>query len=573
MSRKILALLFGILAFNFLFFSAQNSDQSLVLFGIGSIWFFLLTLSAHLFLGVSFFKSFTSRRQTYAVTSSVLACLSAGAAVYRASSVDQIVLGLVAVVATFVTTYLYALTHEKFGAFTELLLLPLQLGLEWIGTAAELFAQLPTRIGKFFSQASGIVPKWKVKSSTTNSVVRGLFLTVPFLFIVGVLLASADPIFSQSISRLFSIHVPKFPEWIFFRAGYTLVFLAISAPVAWMAIKEKFHSPLQNKIFKNMKIEGLMLSGAIALLLAVFLIIQFRYLFTTVSETELHQFGVQTYSEYVRKGFSELLIVSVLVYIVAGIGMVIYRAIPSKEANQLRTTNIVLLSEAVVFIFSIMRRVWLYQISHGLSRVRVYGMVFLVLMILFTIILILRHFKQLKVKWYAVEYLVGAAVLFSVFFINTDKIIATQFKPTVNGLVDYGYISRLSADAADGWIEAYQWAKQVLYDPNVMKKKEFSEDEIRQIVYAQDVINHFYDQRSELQRKYDSVGVSLNNLGKDEVKRANLAELHQYKRLQPVIFGPELDALKLRSDLLNQLLAEQKQQVTLDRSYKTPLVK
>src|SRR5258708_7519937 len=163
--------------------------------------------------------------------------------------------------------------------------------------------------------------------------------------------------------------------------------------------------------------------------------------------------------------------------------MVVHRMIDGvRKQAALRSVNVLLLVETLIFIFSVMRRVLLYQASHGLSRSRTYGMVFLVLMFLFTVVLILRHYQQYKIRWYLVEAASVMGVVLFIFFLNTDNVIATQDQPTVNGQIDYTYISRLSADAVDGWIQAYQQSKAVILNPMFVNQKDFSDNEARQII-------------------------------------------------------------------------------------------
>ncbi len=345
-------------------------------------------------------------------------------------------------------------------------------------------------------------------------------------------------------------------------------------PLAWLTTTEKFRSPFQHSTFKNLHVESLILSGSVAFLLACFLLIQFRYLFTTVSETELHQFGVQTYSEYVKKGFGELLLVSLIVYVVAGIGMVVHRMMHDvRKQKMLRSVNVVLLVETLIFIFSVMRRVFLYQASHGLSRIRVYGMVFLVLMFLFTIVLILRHYQQYKMRWYLVEATSVVAVIFFIFFLNTDNLIATQDQPTVNNEIDYGYIARLSPDAIDGWIQGYQQSKAIIMNPAYVNQKEFSNDEARHIIYSQQVVDNLMGWREFLAKNYKDRQFSFSKILTPEMKRFNFAEAGAYQKFTENIPDAELEELQRMATVYADRIANQPEQVRLDRSNDSPLVK
>jgi hypothetical protein len=244
-----------------------------------------------------------------------------------------------------------------------------------------------------------------------------------------------------------------------------------------------------------------------------------------------------------------------------------------KSKDVLKKVNILLLSETLIFIFSIMRRVWIYQTLHGLSRIRVYGMAFLIGMFAFTIILILRHFKHYAVKWYLVEFASVIAVVFLSFFFDTDKLIATRFRPTVNDEVDYGYISRLSPDAVDGWVEAYNQARGVLLNPDFATRDHFSDDEARHIIYSSQIIADLTQKTNYLSQKYDGVNLTSTGILSPEAKRYNFAEADAYAQLKKALPANELLLLKEKGNFYQQNIVEKKQVVPLDRSRQTPLVK
>lgn len=427
---------------------------------------------------------------------------------------------------------------------------------------------------QFFSHSKQASPRISLDKNVQMGIFRGLVLTIPVIFVLFILLSSADPIFSKTVSNFFTFSFPQFPAWIFNRVVFSVIFLFITVPTAWLTISEKFHSPFQRNNFHHLQVEAMILSGSVAFLLVCFLLIQFRYLFTTVNETELHQFGVQTYSEYVRKGFGELLLVSFIVYIVAGLGMVVHRvANDARKQKLLRFINVALLIETLVFIFSVMRRVWLYQESHGLSRSRAYGMIFLVLMFLFTVVLILRHYHQYKIRWYLIEAASVMGVILFIFVLNADKTIATQDQPTVNGEVDYGYIARLSPDGVDGWLEGYQQTRQFMLNPDFVNRKTFSNDEARHIIYARDFLSDLMVSREDLGRIYKDHPFSTTQILTPEMKAYNFAEASAYQKLRKAIPDGELENLRSLADAYQQKIVAQPQPVQLDRSTDSPLVK
>lgn len=66
--------------------------------------------------------------------------------------------------------------------------------------------------------------------------------------------------------------------------------------------------------------------GFVAVAMIFFLIVQWPYIFVNVpAETELAKYGVSTYSEYVTKGFYELLFITGIIYILTWTGLIFYR--------------------------------------------------------------------------------------------------------------------------------------------------------------------------------------------------------------------------------------------------------
>src|SRR5258708_1924903 len=219
-----------------------------------------------------------------------------------------------------------------------------------------------------------------------------------------------------------------------------------------------------------------------------------------------------------------------------------------------------------------MRRVLLYQASHGLSRSRAYGMVFLVLMFLFAVVLIMRHYQQYKIRWYLVEAASVMGVVLFIFFLNTDNVIATQNQPTVNNEVDYTYISRLSADAVDGWIQAYAHSRATILNPTFVNKEQFTNDEARHIVYSQQVLESLAKHKNEL-NKYKDHPFMLNQILNPEMKNYNFAEASAYQKLAETIPDDELQILNARANEYAQRVSSQNHSVQLDRSSESPLVK
>ena len=216
----------------------------------------------------------------------------------------------------------------------------------------------------------------------------------------------------------------------------------------------------------------------VSCIMAAFLIVQWQYIFVSVpAETDLSRFGVQTYSEYVTKGFIELLQVAVLLYSLLWAGLLLLRR---NNFNHmfLKMMQYVVVGEFVLFAASVLRRVHLYQAYHGLTLIRVYGALFLLWLLVMIVTLAARHMTRRPVVQY--EIIFTLIILVFIGLHNTEAFIATSSPPTVNDRVDYIYLSRLSADGVVGWKQAYNHAKEVLANPQFNSGKVIGQEDRRE---------------------------------------------------------------------------------------------
>jgi hypothetical protein len=115
-------------------------------------------------------------------------------------------------------------------------------------------------------------------------VIRGVLLALPVVLVLGSLLSSADPVFARMAANLLKVFdIARLPEYLF-RGFYILILTYLFAGVLLNAV---FPEPVENRPDPNEawkmrflgSVEALVILGSVALLFAVFLAIQFRYLF------------------------------------------------------------------------------------------------------------------------------------------------------------------------------------------------------------------------------------------------------------------------------------------------------
>ncbi|KKQ75865.1 MAG: hypothetical protein US96_C0003G0023 [Candidatus Woesebacteria bacterium GW2011_GWB1_38_5b] len=554
MLGKTLAVLGALIIAQFVFFSADPKNLgSFEIPFFGKLGFFVFILASQIILFLIFSRKDLHRRTKYSIVASGLAVITAGITLLKSNLLDQALLGLISTVLTFISFYLLALTHNKFGSIAEFIFIPLSIVAGWNKSALK--------------AAKNIFNK-KVPGVRLAAALAGVGIALPLLIILTGLLGSADPIFQSFTNSLVSFEWLKMPYWLGSRFIFSLLVLVIITPLTFMKIDRVFKPSDQlDKILPQLTLTAVIVVGSVSFVLLAFLVIQFRYLFANVSETQLHQFGVQTFSEYVQKGFGELILVSLIVYATSIGGLLIYQSLKPNH-KILLSLNILLLCEMLLFIFSIFRRIGLYQAAHGLTRSRVYGLSFLVIIGILTLILILRHFIKSK-KWYLSEILSIVLIVIAISSVKVDRLIALYDPPTVNGEVDYVYLARLSTDAYDGWLKAYNHAKSEFKTSKELNQP-YTQDQKRRIVYTYFTFNNLLSNMSWLANRYERTDTSFygnsENLPYHSFKDLNFYEKAAYERMKNEIPSDELLKLQEEASYLFNTVSSNELNQLLDRS-------
>ncbi len=441
-------------------------------------------------------------------------------------------------------SYLLATDIPFFRSLLELVLAPFNFLISYIGAGLQL-------LGKILSGEISSTEKASQKSgkllNTIKPIVVGLLISIPVIFILINLLRSADPIYASYVNRMVVFVNKIFQGRFWIDLSNRLILSAVLAillcPFLLVVRRKEFH-PIILIPAKNMLVaEMTVVSSLVAVTLGSFLFIEWPYIFAKVAfETDLSKFGVATYSEYVKKGFGELLAVTFIVYVLVWAGLYILRnrkTIPEKDFmnskgkltdkifsltknpksqpalltnpasiikvinplfmvqgavcalrkfhhdsffSPLLSVQMVVLAEFFLFILSIFRRVWLYQAYHGWSLGRIYGSMVLIWITGMVLILFWRHFQKRHFIKYELIFTLVIIVILGLF--NAESFIVTNHPPTVNKRVDYVYLSRMSPDGFIGWQKAYLYAQKVLLDDNLLNKKEITRDDRREIAYA-----------------------------------------------------------------------------------------
>jgi hypothetical protein len=300
------------------------------------------------------------------------------------------------------------------------------------------------------------LPEQRKGTRRLGSVALGLIIALPILLIFGLLLASADPIFSDMIRGLFSIQ--NLPQYVF-RFFYIIIGAYVLAGLYLHAVlplkpAEKPNTQRASVAPFLGPVEGNIVLGAVDLLFIAFVVIQIRYLFG--GGANINATGY-TYAEYARKGFGELVAVAVLSLLM----YLVFNSVTKRETKATRVSfsvlSIVLIASVLVILASSLLRLLMYEDAYGFSELRTYTHVFifwLAGLLVAAIVLELLHkrgFFGLALMLTMVGYVASLGLM------NVDGFIISQNIQRVSHgySLDVNYLDSLSSDAVPTMVNAY----------------------------------------------------------------------------------------------------------------------
>lgn len=491
---------------------------------------------------------------------------------FHANTIDAGLLSIVALLLSLAAYYIHLVPSHTIRGLTE-----------WIWIPRRILEGVSLGIDSAFEKVKTVkisLSKVKIKGATGMYMAIGLVIAVPLLFVLLGLMSSADPIFEKAVKSLFSFHVEfsAIVIQIIARTVFSFGIVCLVIIAVYGKLTKNFVSPVaKNEKWAIYEPAIAVVIILVGLLLGVFLLIQARYLFLTVGSSDLQKYGISTYSEYVRKGFEELIVISGIVLTVGGVGMVLGRSIAKNKL--IKTLNTILLSETIILIISVFRRVYLYQAEHGFTRIRIYGSMALVVMALFAVSLIVRQWREKK-NWHRMEIAICVAGVIIAGSINVDFIIANFAPPTVNNQLDYVYISSLSLDAGSKLVESFEKAKQDV--ERLEKIQNFSPDNMRDIVYAERIISNLHRRLSSEAEIYGTAEditalggiVNEKNPMSDTrgIRYTNLARLQNYENIKKQIAFSDIVQLQNRSSNLFSKITYANWYQYIDRDIDPPLI-
>jgi hypothetical protein len=324
-----------------------------------------------------------------------------------------------------------------------------------------------------------------------KKVLIGLILSIPVLAIVLTLLMSADSKFKQLVEG--------FPDWFHVISAETIfrIMIILIIAIVFFGILQVLHFK-QIKIIEDVakkvpiQIDGIIVLTFLIVMNLVYLLftfVQFKYFFGGTLQ------GDFTYAEYARKGFFELLFVSVinLSVLTAVLTFVKQNTDILKRLTQIMLTILVFAS--AVILCSAFIRLGMYEDAYGFTFTRILAHLFMI----FLAIIFAYTFMQIWINRLSLSHfmLITALVYYAILnTIDLNQIVVSKNidRFEESGKIDIQYMNSLSYTGISGLISLYE------KDPNIPNLKTTLK------------------QRQE-QFKYDSGSWKSFNLKKQQVKR------------------------------------------------------
>ena len=334
----------------------------------------------------------------------------------------------------------------------------------YIGEAVKLISNNIFKRNQIKSE--GTIKEVIKESKVIRQILLGLVISIPLLIIILALLISADAVFAQilePIKELFAnILSIKFWASVYFRIlVFVLVciyFMAFICNILKMDTEKKnVQSGIQIRM-QNITVNTVLTVLNIVYLL--FTIVQFTYLFTKLGVD-----GSFNYAEYARRGFFQLMIVTIINFAIILLTNANKRE-TSKAVNiYTKIMNLFLIIFTVIMICSSFLRMYLYEQEFGYTCLRLMVYFILATELVLAVPTIAYVFTK-KVKLLK-SYVVIIAIMYALInFANVDKTIARKnvdkyiadSKLSVikeRSKTDFNYLKKLSIDAIPDIIRLY----------------------------------------------------------------------------------------------------------------------
>lgn len=298
----------------------------------------------------------------------------------------------------------------------------------------------------------------RVKTETTHTlkkIVLGLLIGSPILFVVTILLVSADEKFGVVMMEIPELIVRfNFIEVIlrlFVALILSLLFFSV-----FQVLKKRYVMPVVresgDRSDKNW--DSIVVGTILVLLNGIYLLfvaIQFKYFFGEAIQENL------TYAEYARRGFFELLVVTLINWSILLACLKLAKVKKKSMGFFLKVLYSLLIVNSSIMLTSAYLRLSEYESAYGFTMDRILAHIFMVFLIVIFAYTFIRVWLE-GISLIHFYFIAGLIFYTGLNVVNLEEIIVdnnlNRFEET--GKIDLYYINSLSYSGIDGLITMYE---------------------------------------------------------------------------------------------------------------------
>lgn len=292
-------------------------------------------------------------------------------------------------------------------------------------------------------------------------IVKWIFMAIPLIFLFTLIFSSADQVFNKIVSEVLDLNLANLINLSWRAINITV----ISALLLWIFTYAfyKIKSPdAKNEEIKfeydsKRHIEINIVLWSLSVLFSLFVILQIWYLFSWDSFVQALWY---TFSEYTRKGFTELSFSAFIIFILLWkIDEYLYSHEKKWDSKSYKIFASILISLTILILFSALNRLYLYESAYWFTEARFYWYIFIAILFFSLISTLYKTLKFMEegefiilniyfyLIWIAIANIINPESFISQH--NIDKVYRWSL------LADSYYIEWRSDDAIDSMLILY----------------------------------------------------------------------------------------------------------------------
>ncbi|NPV91007.1 MAG: DUF4173 domain-containing protein [Firmicutes bacterium] len=286
----------------------------------------------------------------------------------------------------------------------------------------------------------------QAREGVANRVLIGVLVALPLVFVIVGLLASADLVFESWVSRVPGSLVDLNAYELLYRTLIAVFIAVVAFSYCWSFSRERAPAPGVSPTSANPltwdPVTVATVLVIIDLIYAAFCVLQFTYLFGGELPPGF------TYSEYARRGFFELVLVTLINLGILLSCLSFTRAGSAPLSKVVRALYTFLVACTLVMLVSAFYRMALYEDAYGFTQMRILTQGFMVYLAVVLAVTGFRVWRE-ETRLLKLYIVISLVAYLAVNFMNVDTIVARnsieRYRGT--GRIDTGYLNRLSYEA------------------------------------------------------------------------------------------------------------------------------